>query len=192
MAIMPVETPTVAQTSTIPAVIYLRVSSLKQVLKDFDPEGYSIPVQRDVCTRYVEGRRGQVVAEFVDYGESARTAHRPQLKAMMNYIAEHHVSLVVFYDVSRLARNELDAFQLLESIEATGARLDSATESIDTNTPAGRLVFGILASAQAFRSRGDGEKVKAGLQRKLQSGGTPGVAPLGYLNVIQQVNGRQV
>ncbi len=31
------------------AVIYLRVSSKSQVDTDYDPEGLSIPAQRDIC-----------------------------------------------------------------------------------------------------------------------------------------------
>jgi site-specific DNA recombinase len=174
------------------AVIYLRVSSLKQTQKAFDPEGYSIPIQRDGCTQYAGRQGASVVAEFVDYGESARTANRPQLQVMLRYIAENPVDYVIFYDVSRLARNELDAFQLLDAIETVGAQVGSATENIDTRTTAGRLVFGVLASTHAHRSRGDGEKVQAGLHRKHEMGGTPGVAPLGYLNTVAMVDGHGV
>src|ERR1700742_4667703 len=79
------------------SVIYLRVSSAKQVRKDFNPEGFSIPVQRDGCTRYSVGRGAKVVAEFVDAGESARTADRPDLQRMLTYIREHPVDHVIFY-----------------------------------------------------------------------------------------------
>src|SRR4051794_19280050 len=33
------------------ALIYLRVSSAQQADKDYDPEGYSIPAQREACAR---------------------------------------------------------------------------------------------------------------------------------------------
>lgn len=33
-------------------VIYLRVSSAGQVNTDYDPEGLSIPAQREACKRY--------------------------------------------------------------------------------------------------------------------------------------------
>ena len=36
------------------AVIYLRVSSPGQVDKSFDPEGYSIPSQRERCRQYAD------------------------------------------------------------------------------------------------------------------------------------------
>lgn len=81
---------------------------------------------------------------------------------------------------------------ILDAIEQSGAKLESATQHLDTSTPEGRFRFAILASAEAFRSRGDGEKVKAGLQRKHASGGTPGVAPVGYLNTIEMYEGRAV
>ncbi len=174
------------------AVIYLRVSSAGQVNKDFDPEGYSIPVQRIGTTRYAEGMGSVVVKEFVDYAESARTADRPKLQEMLRFIESHRIDYVIFYDVSRLARNELDAFQLLDRIEQAGGKLWSATENFDVDTPEGRLMFAMLASTQAFRSRGDAKKVRAGMLRKVETGGTPNRARLGYLNTREHVQGREV
>ena len=164
------DAPSMEQTLSGVAVTYLRVSSQKQVDKDFDPEGFSIPVQRDACARYCVGLSAHVAASFIDAGESAQTTDRPDLQRLLRYIEEHRVDYVVLYDVSRLARNELDAFQLLDRIERAGARLVSVTENFDTSTPEGRLMFAVLAGTQAFRSRGDGAKVKAGLRRKHQTG----------------------
>lgn len=56
------------------AVIYLRVSSTQQADKDFDAEGFSIPGQREACIREADKLGAQVVEEFIDRGESARTA----------------------------------------------------------------------------------------------------------------------
>ena len=52
--------------------------------------------------------------------------------------------------------------------------------------------FTVMAGVNAFRSRGDAEKVKLGLQRKHQDGGSFGPARLGYLNVREPVGERQV
>ncbi len=49
-----------------------------------------------------------------------------------------------------------------------------------------------MAGVNAFRSRGDAEKVKLGLERKHQAGGSHGPARLGYLNVRETVADRQV
>jgi site-specific DNA recombinase len=49
-----------------------------------------------------------------------------------------------------------------------------------------------MASLNAFHSRPDGEKVKVGLERKFLDGGTIGVARIGYLNIREDANGRDV
>jgi DNA invertase Pin-like site-specific DNA recombinase len=65
------------------AVIYLRVSTERQARKGGSSEGYSIPAQRDACLRKAKELGAEVIAEYVDAGESARGADRPQLKAML-------------------------------------------------------------------------------------------------------------
>jgi DNA invertase Pin-like site-specific DNA recombinase len=58
------------------AVIYLRVSSVGQVNTAHDPEGYSIPGQREACQRYAEGLDAAVIREYVEPGKSAHQ-HQP-------------------------------------------------------------------------------------------------------------------
>jgi DNA invertase Pin-like site-specific DNA recombinase len=59
------------------AVIYLRVSTAEQAHAANAAEGYSIPAQREACTRKANELDAEVVAEFADRGESARSAARP-------------------------------------------------------------------------------------------------------------------
>jgi predicted site-specific integrase-resolvase len=149
------------------AVIYLRVSSSGQVGRENDVEGYSIPAQREACRRRAQSL-GAVVEqeqEFVDYAESARSADRPQLKAMLNAIKKESFDYLIIYDLSRLARNRLDDALLMVEIQAAGTKLVSVAENVD-ETPAGMLTHGVLAAVNEFRSRGDAEKVKLGLRRK--------------------------
>ena len=69
------------------AVIYLRVSTKEQAAKDEAGEGYSIPAQREACLRHIAERGWNLADEFTDAGESARTADRPMLKAMLRRVA---------------------------------------------------------------------------------------------------------
>jgi site-specific DNA recombinase len=68
------------------AVIYLRVSTKEQAERGGDAEGYSIPAQREACTRKAADLGLVVVAEFIDAGESARSAARPELQRMLTYL----------------------------------------------------------------------------------------------------------
>ena len=68
------------------AVIYVRVSSSQQADTDYDPEGFSIPAQREACPRKAASLGLQVVDEFVDRGESAKTANRAGLQALLTRV----------------------------------------------------------------------------------------------------------
>ncbi len=97
---------------------------------------------------------------------------------------------MIFYDLSRWAK-EQDAFWLLAEIRRHRAKLESTLERID-DSPTGLLLYTIMAGVNAFRSRGDGEKVKGGLARKHATGGSMGPARIGYLNDSEIVEGRKV
>src|SRR5438477_7083078 len=51
------------------AVIYTRVSTKEQ-----SDEGYSLAAQREACSRWIADRGWELVDEYCDAGESARTA----------------------------------------------------------------------------------------------------------------------
>ncbi len=91
------------------AVIYLRVSTLKQVGRDTDPDGYSLPAQREACERKAESLDAEVVAVFVDRGESAKTADRPEFQRMLNFVrTQGDIDYVILDKVDRFARNRRD------------------------------------------------------------------------------------
>ncbi|MBK6886859.1 MAG: recombinase family protein [Tetrasphaera sp.] len=72
--------------AAVTAVSYLRVSTKEQAERDGDPEGYSIPAQRAANSRKAHSLGAVIVEEFVDRGESARSADREELKRMLAYI----------------------------------------------------------------------------------------------------------
>ncbi|WP_028707715.1 recombinase family protein, partial [Propionicicella superfundia] len=77
------------------AVTYQRVSTKEQAAKGGRDEGFSIPAQREANGRKAEALGARIVAEFVDAGESARSADRPDLKRMLDYIASHQVTYCI-------------------------------------------------------------------------------------------------
>ncbi|MGH2911952.1 MAG: recombinase family protein [Solirubrobacteraceae bacterium] len=172
-------------------MIYLRVSSDGQVNKAHNPEGYSLPAQREGCERHAAGLGAEVIAEFVEAGYSGTNLRRPALQKMLAELPTLKPTYVIFYDLSRVARDDFDALWLLREIEGHGCKLESTLERTD-NTPAGRLLYTIMAGVNAFRSRGDAEKVKLGMARKHADGGTMGRAPIGYMNTTERIEGREV
>ena len=122
--------------------------------------------------------------EFVDRGASAKSADRPQLQAMLEYVRENadRIDYVIVHKVDRLARNRGDDIDIMRALRECGVQLVSASESID-DTPAGMLLHGIMSSIAEFYSQNLATEVKKGMGEKVKNGGTIGRAPIGYMNV---------
>jgi site-specific DNA recombinase len=173
------------------AAIYLRVSTKEQAERGGEAEGFSIPAQREACRRKAEQLGAEVVEEFIDAGESARSADRPSLQQLLDYVVDTGVDYVIVHKVDRLARNRYDDAVITARLQAAGAQLVSVTENID-QTPSGLLLHGIMSSIAEFYSRNLANEVIKGTQQKVSAGGTPHIAPLGYRNVRHLIDGREV
>ena len=164
------------------AVSYLRVSTREQAERGGEREGFSIPAQREANKRKAGSLGAMVIKEFVDRGASARSANRPELQRMLEYIESNQVDFVIVHKLDRLARNRADDVEISQALAASKVRLVSTTESID-ETPSGMLLHGIMSSIAEFYSRNLAHEVTKGLTQKAQTGGTTGRAPLGYRNI---------
>ena len=134
----------------------------------------------------------EVVAEYVDRGESAKTADRPELKALLARLEEKRdLDLVIVHKVDRLARNRYDDATITYALQEAGAELVSVTENID-RTPVGAFMHAIVAANAEFYSANLAAEAKKGLVQKAKSGGTPHRAPLGYLNVRKLIEGQEI
>ncbi len=192
MSITAPHTSTAALAAGFAAVLYLRVSTKDQAERGGEAEGFSIPAQREACYRKAAQLGVTVAAEFVDAGESARSAARPELQRMLTYLVEHPTQCVIVHKVDRLARNRTDDVEINLAIQRAGCTLVSVTENID-ETPSGMLLHGIMSSIAEFYSRNLASEVTKGLSQKAQSGGTVSIAPIGYRNIrITDELGREV
>jgi site-specific DNA recombinase len=172
-----------------PAVVYVRVSPGKgQAAKADEPDGYSLPAQLGACKRKAASLKAVVIEEFIERSESAKTADRPELQRMLQFVKENRVKYVIVHKVDRLARNRVDDALINLALKQAGAQLVSVSENID-ETPSGLLLHGIMSSIAEFYSRNLATEVIKGCVQKAKNGGTPGKAPLGYLNVRQVING---
>ncbi|MHB8512435.1 MAG: recombinase family protein [Actinomycetota bacterium] len=168
------------------AVIYTRVSTKEQA-----EEGYSIAAQAEACRRLVTERGWTLIDEFVDRGESARTADRPQFQQMLERIrGDGSVQVLVVHKLDRLARNLEDHAAVRAMLRKAGVQLVSVTETLE-DSASGKLVEGILASINEFYSANLSQEIRKGLNQKVSQGGWPGLAPVGYRNVRTTVAGKR-
>jgi len=167
-------------------LIYLRVSSREQA-----EEGYSIAAQREACVRLIAERGWTFVDEFVDAGESARTADRPAFQAMLTRLGEEQsIRGLVVHKLDRLARNLEDHVAVRARMRKLGVDLVSVTEGLEESA-SGKLVEGILASIAEFYSANLSQEIRKGQLQKVKQGGWSTRAPTGYRNVRVARDGRR-
>ncbi|MDR1482902.1 MAG: recombinase family protein [Synergistaceae bacterium] len=88
-------------------------------------------------------------------------AKRPQLNACLKKLKEGD-SLVV-WKLDRLGRSLKDLINIIQELEEKKIRINSLTETIDTSSPTGRLIFHMIAAFGEFERNLIKERSTAGL-----------------------------
>jgi len=162
----------------VKCLLYARVSTDKQAQKEL-----SIPAQLDAMKNYVRSNTWSVVGSFIDRGESARTADRPELKKLISRCRQDKaIQVVIVHKIDRLARNLVDFATIKAVLKQHGVRLISVSEPFDDN-PIGQLLENILASISEWYSANLGEEIKKSHSAKLKKGEWPHKPPVGYISV---------
>ena len=88
-----------------------------------------------------------VTKVFSDNMSGARD-DRPGLAALIDYVREGDT--VVVWKLDRLGRNTLHILETVKALTGRGAMLVSTTDGIDSSTPAGRMMIGVLGSLAEY------------------------------------------
>jgi DNA invertase Pin-like site-specific DNA recombinase len=100
---------------------------------------------------------------------------RREFQAMMKDVREGDT--VVIWKLDRLGRNAMQLYQTSQDIQAKGANLRVlTTPGMDTSTPMGRAMFGMLAVFAEFEAGIGKERTMAGLARARSEGRVGGAA----------------
>lgn len=159
------------------ACVYTRVSTAEQA-----NEGYSIEEQERMCKAAIESKGWNYVCTFSDPGVTGRTMDRPGLQSMFEAIKDGRVNAVVIYKLDRLSRKQRDTMTIIEDvIQANDVALVSLNETLDTSTPWGRAMIGILSSFNQMESENIQARTAMGRKAKAEKGGyAGGKPPIGY------------
>jgi DNA invertase Pin-like site-specific DNA recombinase len=111
---------------------------------------------------------------FVEKASGA-SRDRPELKGALDYVREGDT--LVVWKLDRLARSLKQLIETVAMLEARGIGLRSLTESIDTTTAGGRLIFHIFGALAEFERTVIRERTKAGLSAARARGRVGGRPP---------------
>jgi DNA invertase Pin-like site-specific DNA recombinase len=117
------------------------------------------------------GRRGwKVAGEYVDLGISGTKEKRPELDRLMADAHRRRFDAVIVWKFDRFARSVSHLLRALETFQALGIHFVSLSESLDTSTPAGKMVFTVLGAVAELERSLIVERVKAGLRNAKAKG----------------------
>jgi DNA invertase Pin-like site-specific DNA recombinase len=154
------------------AAIYVRVSTDKQTVENQLRE-----------LRQIADRRGwQVVEEYQDAGISGAKGRkdRPGLDRMLQDAQRRRFDVVMAWAIDRMGRSLIDLLGTVQTLEACRVDLYLDQQSIDTTTPAGKLMFQITGAFAEFERSIIRQRVNAGLKRARDAGkqlGRPRIDP---------------
>ncbi len=92
---------------------------------------------------------------------SGATKQRPELDELRNFIRSGDT--LVVWRLDRLGRSLKDLIEWVEWMAANGIAFKSLTESIDTSTSGGKLIFSIFGAIAEFERNLIQERTRAGL-----------------------------
>jgi DNA invertase Pin-like site-specific DNA recombinase len=78
--------------------------------------------------------------------------------------------VVVVWKFDRFARSVSHLLRALEEFKALGVEFVSLTESVDTSTPMGKMIFTVLGAVAELERNLIVERVRAGVQRARSQG----------------------
>jgi len=136
------------------ATLYCRVSTTGQTAEN-----------QLLALRSFAGARGWTATEFTDHGVSGAKEKRPALDALLAAARARKVDLVACVKLDRLARSVHHLVAMVREFQVLGVDLVVLDQAIDTTTPAGRLLFHVLAAISEFERDLIRDRVLAGLKR---------------------------
>jgi DNA invertase Pin-like site-specific DNA recombinase len=155
------------------AALYVRVSTDQQTTEN----------QLRVLTEVAQRSGWEIVQVFEDAGVSGAKGRdqRPGFNALHKAIARRDVDIVAAWSVDRLGRSLPDLVAFLSDIQARGCDLYLHQQAVDTSTPAGRMLFQMLAVFSEFERAIITSRIVAGQARAKANGvkfGRPSLPPI--------------
>ena len=140
--------------------LYARVSTLL---------GQSPEMQLVELREYAARRGWHVIGEYVDRASGIKES-RPALNRLMTDARRRKFDMIAVWKIDRFGWSLKHLVNALAELEAVGVAFVSLRDNLDLSTPAGRLMFQIIAAMAEFERALIQERVRAGLRNARQRG----------------------
>jgi len=170
--------------SRVVTAIYVRVSTDDQA-----QEGFSIRAQIEKLKTYAQIKGWDIYDIYSDEGISGKNiVDRPEMNRLIDDVNDGKVNNVLVFKIDRLTRSTKNLIELVELFEENNCAFNSLTESVDTDTPSGRMFLKIIGIFAEFERENLSTRLKLGFERKVKEGFTlaNNIISYGYIKDVGQ------
>jgi DNA invertase Pin-like site-specific DNA recombinase len=167
------------------AYAYCRVSTLKKsTYSTIDKVVFeqSLDVQEQALREQAQARGWKLVGVFSDRASGAKE-RRPGLDALLEAARKRKFQLLVVTRLDRLARSLKHLVLLLDELRELGVSFVSLKENLETESAAGRMMFGMIAVFAEFEREIVRERILLGMAHA-KVHGTKSGRPVGRPKVV--------
>jgi putative DNA-invertase from lambdoid prophage Rac len=126
-------------------------------------------MQLSELREYVSRRGFELVGEFTDIASGSKD-DRPELNKVLALAKQRKIDVLLVWKVDRLGRSLRHLVNTIAELEALGVAFISFKDSLDFSTPAGRLMFNVIAAMGQFERDLIRERVKSGMANAKRKG----------------------
>lgn len=141
--------------------IYARVST--------SSKGQDLDTQLLPLKRYCKERDREIVETYTDIMSGSKES-RPSLNQLLDDAQAHKFDTVIVFRFDRISRSTKQLIDLLERFRKLNISFISINENIDTTTPAGSMMFTIIAAFAKFERDIISERVRFGIEKAKANG----------------------
>src|SRR5437867_5770069 len=142
--------------------LYMRVST--------KGHGQTTDTQAVALREYAQRRGFTIAEEYRDEGISGTKDSRPALDRLMKDARARKFDVVIVARFDRFARSVSHLLRALEEFNHVGLDFVSVSESIDTSTPVGKMIFTVLGAVAELERNLIKERVHMGISRARKQG----------------------
>lgn len=169
------------------AVIYCRVSSERQ-----KNEGHGLDTQALRCSQHADSKGYLVDSVFSDsFTGGGDFMRRPAMVELLAFLDSkpHESYVVIFDDLSRLARDVVAHINLRKAFRARGATVECPNFNFE-DTDESELVELVLAAQSQYHRKSNRRQVIQKQRARLEAGYWPFYPPTGYRAIKDSIHGK--
>ena len=143
--------------------------------------GYSIDEQKRLLEEWCKANDYIIYKCYSDRGISGKNIKdRPALKELLSDAKAGKFDMVISWKMNRVSRKLEDVLKIVNILEENNITFKSYSEPFETDTPAGRMQFQMMALIGEFERGTISQNIKMGMCAKAKSGNWCGGRVLGY------------